>query len=189
MKRVSLSFTASLAVVSLILGISIGYYISPTYQQTMYDKSNMEMGFGMADRFVDLRYINAMASHHQGAIVLAQEIESKTTRSELRDLAQAIQAGEPKLINQLYQWKLEWYNDPRKAKDPIVPNLGPADEQTDLRFLNALIAHHEEGIVMTKEIKTKTSRKEILDDADAVETFLSNSLVTLKTWRTQWYNI
>lgn len=185
MKHISL--TISFMIISWIIGLSVGYYISPVYQQTMYTKD--EMGFGPADRFVDLRYINQMVAHHRGAILLADQVADKTQRSEIRNLAAEIKQGEPLLIAELYNWKENWYIDNRTVKDPIVAHLGGADEKTDLRFLNALIAHHEAGILMTKEIRTKSSRIEILNNADAVENFLSNSLTNLKQWREQWYGV
>ncbi len=187
MNTISLPMAVSLMIVTGTVGLAGGYYISPTYQQTMYVKE--EMGFGQADRFVDLRYIDKMAAHHTGAILLANQIESLSQRKEIKDLAADIKKGEPKLIDELYQWKREWYSDTRKARDPVVANIGSADEKSDLRFLNALIAHHEAGIEMTQEIRKKSSRKEVLDNADAVEDFLKNTLVTFKNWRSQWYNI
>ncbi|MDA1316618.1 MAG: DUF305 domain-containing protein [bacterium] len=187
MNKLSVPLTLSLMIVSLVIGLAGGYYLSPSYQQTMYEKE--EMGFGQADRFVDLRYINQMATHHKGAILLSNQIAEKTERDELKELAIAIQAGEPKLIEELYGWKKDWYKDARTVPDPKVANLGTPDEKVDLRFLNALIAHHEAGIVMTREIRTKSSRKEILDNADAVETFLTGSITTLKKWREQWFNV
>ncbi len=187
MNTLSLPIAVSLMVVTGIVGLAGGYYVSPTYQQTMYVKE--EMGLGQADRFVDLRYINKMAAHHTGAMLLASQVENTSQRKEIKALAADIKEGEPKLINELYQWKKDWYDDTRKVTDPIVAKLGSADEKLDLRFLNALIAHHEAGIEMTQEVRKKSSRKEILDNADAVENFLSTTLITLKDWRTQWYNI
>lgn len=187
MKQINIFLAMSFMIVALILGLMGGYYISPTYQQTMFSKE--DMGFGLADRFVDLRYINQMAAHHRGAMLLAAQVADKTQRKEIKDLTVAIQEGEPKLINELYGWKKDWYNDTRTVKDPVVANLGGADKKTDLRFLNALIAHHEAGIKMTKEIRTKSSRKEILDNADAVEDFLTGGVTMLKKWREDWYSV
>lgn len=187
MNNISLSLTASLMIISLMVGLVTGYFVSPAYQQTMYDKE--EMGFGEADRFVDLRYINQMAAHHRGAILLAEQVQEKSQRQEITDLAKAIKEGEPKLIDELYSWKNDWYNDGRKVKDPDVAKLGGPDDKLDLRFLNALIAHHQAGIDMTKEIRTKSSRKEILNNADAVEQFLSGGIVKLKGWRYDWYGV
>ncbi len=170
-----------------VVGLAGGYYVSPTYQQTMYTKE--DMGLGLADRLLDLRYINKMATHHKGAILLAKQLETKTQREEMKKLALDIQTGEPKLIAELYQWKNDWYNDSREAPDPIVADLGSQDDKVDLRFLNALISHHEAGIEMTKEARVKSSRSEILDNADAVEQFLSGSIVTLKNLRETWYDV
>jgi uncharacterized protein (DUF305 family) len=185
--KISTALVVSIVIVSFVLGLLGGYFISPSYQQTMYDKQTM--GLGTADRFVDLRYINAMAAHHKGAILLAEQIETKTNRQGLKELSAAIKVGEPKLIDELYGWKRQWYKDSRKVKDPVVAQLGPADETVDLRFLNALIAHHEAGILMTKEIRTKSSRAEVLNNADDVENFLAGSLITLKGWRKEWFNV
>lgn len=187
MKQINIFTALSFSIVALITGLVFGYYISPSYQQTMYTKE--DMGLGQADRFVDLRYINKMVTHHKGAILLAQEISGKTQRQEIKSLASEIQTTEPILIEELYAWKKEWYNDKRTAKDPVVTHLDEADDKSDLRFLNALIAHHEEGIRMTKEIKLKSSRKEVIDNAYAVEQFLTQSLITLKDWREKWYGV
>lgn len=187
MIQMKLPLVISLMNVSSIIGLAAGYYISPTYQQTMYVKQDMELG--QADRFVDLRYINQMADHHRGAILLASQIAEKTQKPELKVLAADIQKNEPVLIEELYQWKRDWYNDNRKVTDPIVANLGESDQKVDLRFLNALIAHHEVGIEMTQEIRSKSSKKEVLDNADGVELFLKGSLTTLMAWREQWFNV
>lgn len=185
--KISIYLTISLMIVSLILGVVFGYFISPEYQQTMYKKEAMDLG--EADRFIDLRYIDAMAAHHRGAMLLAGQVKDRSNRKEINELAGEILKNEPKLIDELYQWKRDWYKDFRSVKDPKVANLGDPDEKMELRFLNALIAHHEEGIKMTKEVKTKSSRAEILNNADAVENFLSNSLTALRNWRRDWYNV
>ena len=170
---------------SLIIGIGIGFASSPAYISTMKNPQNMDLG--AADRWIDLRYINAMVAHHRGAILLATVAKKESKRTEIRELASMILENEPKLINELYDWKRDWYGDTRRVNDPITPNLSTADKTFDLRFLNALIAHHEAGIAMTQEVRMKSSNKNVLNNADAVESFLKNSLVTLKDWRTTWY--
>ncbi|MEW6617650.1 MAG: DUF305 domain-containing protein [Patescibacteria group bacterium] len=177
----------SVSLITLVLGIGIGYYLTPEYQFSMYDKTQMD--FGTADRWIDARYINAMIAHHRGAILLAEQAEKNGMRDEIKNLAVEIQANEPKLIAELYEWKKAWYGDTRTVRDPIVARLGARDEKFDLRFLNALIAHHESGVLMTKEIRIKSSRTEILNNADAVESFLVNSGAMVKEWRKNWYSI
>jgi uncharacterized protein (DUF305 family) len=187
MSKISTTLAISLMVVTGVLGWVAGYASTPDYKVSMYDKTTMDLG--RPDRTLDLRYINAMIAHHRGAMLLATQASSQTQRQEMKDLSAMILRDEPKAISELYTWKKEWYGDTKQVKDPIVSNLGTYDEKFDLRFLNALIAHHEAGLLMTKEIKTKSSRTEILNNADAVDTFLTTTLKLFKDWRTQWYNI
>lgn len=181
------SLWISLVIVSFIIGLAGGYFVSPSYQQTMFEKSEMDLG--KADRFVDLRYLNQMAAHHRGAILLAGQIQGRTARPEIQDLSAMILSNEPKLIDELYAWKKMWYKDTRPVADPVVARLGEVDATIDLRFLNALIAHHEAGIEMTKEIRAKSSRADVLNNADTVEIFLTDSLTTLRGWRKEWFNV
>ncbi len=185
--KISIYLALGLIVSSMVLGVGFGYYWAPEYKVSMYDKNTMNLG--SADRTFDLRYINAMISHHRGAMLLADQLSKNTTRPEMKTLAQNILADEPKAIAELYAWKKDWYRDTKNVRDPIVANLGPQDEKFDLRFLNAIIAHHESGILMTKETRQKSSRVEILNNADAVEAFLEGGLKTLKELRSSWYNI
>ena len=173
-------------IISGIIGTGIGYELTPEYTLSMYEKNNMSLG--QADRWFDLSYINAMIAHHRGAILIAKQAGA-SQRAEIKDLAAEIQKSEPLAIDELYKWKKEWYHDSRLVRDPIVPNLGAYDDKFDLRFLNALIFHHESGILMTKEARAKSSRAEILNNTDSVENFLSSGIKMLKDWRKQLYNI
>lgn len=185
--KISIYLASSLVISGIILGMGFGYYLTSEYQVSMYDKNSMSLG--EADRTFDLRYINAMIAHHRGAMLLAEQLGKNSARPEMKTLSRNILSDEPKAIAELYAWKKDWYGDTKSVRDPIVANLGTADEKYDLRFLNAIIAHHEEGIAMTKETRLKSSRGEILDNADAVEAFLSKGLETLKGLRSSWYGI
>ncbi len=185
--KVSIYATVGLVISGMVLGVAFGYYLTPEYKTSMYESDVMSLG--QADRTFDLRYVNAMIAHHRGAMLLAEQLGKNTTRQEMKALSEDILTGEPKAIAELYAWKKDWYGDTKSVRDPIVANLGPAGDTFDLRFLNAIIAHHEAGIDMTKETRLKSSRAEILDNANAVEAFLSNGLLTLKGLRSTWYNI
>lgn len=185
--KISIYFATGLVIVGVILGIGFGYYMTSDYRMTMYEKNSMSLGQG--GRLFDLRYINAMIAHHRGAMLLAEQLSKNTTRPEMKTLAENILRDEPSAIAELYAWKKEWYKDTKSVRDPIVASLGSADETFDLRFLNAMITHHEEGIIMTKETRQKSTRVEILNNADAVESFLKNGIQVLTGLRSSWYNI
>lgn len=185
--KISIYFASGLVVIGIILGIGFGYYLTPDYQMSMYEKNSMSLG--QAGRSFDLRYINAMIAHHRGAMLLAEQLAQNTTRPEMKALAENVLRDEPGAIAELYAWKKQWYRDTRSVRDPIVANLGSADETFDLRFLNAMIAHHEEGVIMTRETRKKSSRSEILNNADKVENFLKGGIQALTGLRSSWYNI
>jgi uncharacterized protein (DUF305 family) len=185
--KISLYLASGIAVFFFIIGLACGFYATPEYRSVMYEKNSMSLG--QADRTFDLRYINAMIAHHRGAMLLAEQLQKNTKRPEMQSLAEAILADEPKAIAQLYQWKKEWYGDARIVRDPLVAKLGSSDEKFDLRFLNAMIAHHELGIRMTTETRLKSSRTEILNNADAVEDFLDKGIESLKNLRSSWYTL
>jgi uncharacterized protein (DUF305 family) len=185
--KISIYLAAGLFIAALLTGTGIGYYLTSDYQTSMHEKNTMNLG--AADRTFDLRYINAMITHHRGAILLAEQLQKNTDRPEMKQLSAEIIKNEPIAINELYTWKKEWYGDTKTVRDPIAAQLGSADKTFDLRFLNALIAHHEAGITMTKETHLKSSRTEILNNADAVEEFLTNGIIKLKDIRKEWYNL
>lgn len=181
---ISLPFAVAFIILSGVLGVGIGYSLTPEYRLSMYEKNTMDLG--RADRTLDLRYVNAMIAHHRGAMLVAEQAK-KSERSEVKNLAEAILKDEPAAIAELYAWKKAWYGDERKVADPTVPKLGAYDKTFDLRFLNAVIAHHENGIGMTEDVRLKSSRSEVLDNADAVEAFLRGGIETLSGWRSAWY--
>ncbi len=187
MSKIHLSLAISLMIVCAIIGSAVGYYLTPEYRLAMYDKNPMTLG--TADRWIDQRYLNAMIAHHRGAMLLAEQAKGESNRPEIQELAEKILKDEPVAIAELYTWKKSWYNDTRTVKDPAPIRLGRADASFDLRFLNALIAHHDAGLLMTREIKTKSSRPEVIDNANAVETFLTTTLKILQEWRSEWYNV
>ncbi|TXG78792.1 DUF305 domain-containing protein [Candidatus Dojkabacteria bacterium] len=184
LSKKSVAAGGAIALIAGLSGLMIGQMQTPEYRLTMYEKNMTELG--RADQLFDLRYLNAMITHHRGAVLLAEQA-AKSQRAEIRDLAAAIQTGEPKLIAELYQWKKDWYGDTRTVRDPWVAELGEVNDTFDLRFLNALIAHHEAGVLMTQETRLKSSRAAVLDNADTVEAFLQTSGAELREWRSAWY--
>jgi uncharacterized protein (DUF305 family) len=147
------------------------------------------MDLGPADRELDKRYLNGMIAHHMSAIYLLEQAQEHSQRPEIKDLATSVIAADTEGIEQLYQFKRNWYGDERPVTEFTRVELGTADETFDLRLLNALIAHHEEAIAVAQEVRTKSSRTEVLSLADEVITSLSSNADQLRTWRSTWYGI
>lgn len=70
----------------------------------------MGMNLGAADDQFDLRFINAMIPHHEGAVTMAQDALNKSKRPEIKKLAQEIITSQQKEIAEMKQWRKAWYN-------------------------------------------------------------------------------
>ena len=69
----------------------------------------MSKDLGTADAQFDLRFINAMIPHHQGAVTMAEDALSKSQRPEIKQLAQEIVKAQEVEIQQMQQWRQAWY--------------------------------------------------------------------------------
>lgn len=170
---------------------------------------NHGMDLGPADADYDLRFIDAMRLHHQGAIAMAKEAEQKSQRREIKSLARNIIVTQNREENELLRkWRQAWY--PQASTEPVayggegksvVPmtkeqqksmtmleDLGPADAEFDLRFMNAMIVHHEGAVDMAKDALNKSKRPEIKQLANEITTSQQKEIDQMKQWRKAWYN-
>jgi len=83
-------------------------HMMPMSQSQMQDMM-MKGDLGAADAQFDLRFINAMIPHHEGAVVMAKDALSKSKRPQIKKLAQEIISSQQKEIDQLTQWRKASY--------------------------------------------------------------------------------
>ncbi|PIG90577.1 DUF305 domain-containing protein [Gloeocapsopsis sp. IPPAS B-1203] len=167
----------------------------------------MAMNLGPADENYDLRFIDAMIPHHQGAVEMAQEALEKSQRAEIRELATEIIAAQQREITQLQQWRQAWYpqaSDAPVAYDPqtgeTVPmsqqqmhsmmmhgDLGAADAEFDRRLIDAMIPHHESAVIMAQDALEKSQRPEIRNLAQEIINSQETEIEQMQEWRQAWY--
>lgn len=119
----------------------------------------------------DLRFIDQMSMHHQGAIVSARNMVANSTRPELRRLAAAIIANQTRQLRTMQVWRHRWYaNAPSAlgmASAPSVtrmmgaggmaPMMGGSlqavmgGDAADVMFLRMMIPHHQLAIAMSRQ--------------------------------------
>jgi uncharacterized protein (DUF305 family) len=139
------------------------------------------MDLGVADADYDLRFIDGMTPHHQGAIAMAEDVLKNSQRPELKKLAKDIIQAQQKEIAQMAEWRKAWYPNageklmmwhaesnhmmamtPEFRKSMMMSmDLGGAGDKFDSRFLEAMIPHHEGALVMAKDAIAKSKRPEI----------------------------
>jgi uncharacterized protein (DUF305 family) len=64
---------------------------------------------GEDGKYSDERFIDAMVPHHQSAIEMAQVAREKSNIPEIKELAQNIISAQQAEIEQMKQWRNEWY--------------------------------------------------------------------------------
>lgn len=167
----------------------------------------MHMDLGPADETFDLRFIDAMILHHQGAVEMAEDALEKSQRPEIQQLAQAIIAAQEQEIAQMQQWRQNWYpdasaepvmydaqmghmmpmSDEMRASMMMNQDLGPADEDYDRRFIDAMVPHHEGALTMAEEALEKSDRPEIQQLAQDILDSQQVEIEQMQQWRQAWY--
>lgn len=173
-------------------------------QKTAHNMGKMDLG--PADANYDLRFIDAMIPHHQGAVEMAKQAQQKSTRPEIKKLADDIIKAQEKEIQEMQQWRKQWY--PQASSQPMMHshngqmtpmsddmhnqmmmqmNLGAADAEFDLRFINAMIPHHEGAITMAQDVLNKSKRPEMKQLAEDIISSQKAEIDQMKQWRDTWY--
>ena len=169
---------------------------------------SMAMDLGPADANLDLRFIDAMIPHHQGAVEMAKEAQQKSKRPEIKKLADNIIKSQDQEITQMKQWRQAWY--PKAGDKPMAydsqmghmmemssdqtkammmsQDLGAADAEFDLRFINAMIPHHEGAVRMAKDVLGKSKRPEIKQLGQEIIKAQNTEIKQMQQWRKTWYN-
>ena len=57
----------------------------------------------------DRAFIDAMLPHHESAVMMAKEAQTKAEHQELKDLAGRIVASQQREIDQMKAWRAQWY--------------------------------------------------------------------------------
>lgn len=168
---------------------------------------SMSMDLGPADADYDLRFIDGMTVHHQGAVNMAKDVLKQSKRPEMKKLATNIIAAQNREINQMKEWRKTWY--PKASSTPMAyhapmghmmamtpeqmqsmmmsMDLGAADDQFDLRFINAMIPHHEGALVMAEDALKKSKRPEMKKLSQEILASQKQEIEQMKEWRQAWY--
>lgn len=175
----------------------------------MMNHGGMMMNLGPASANYDLYFIDMMIPHHQGAIEMAKEVLAKSKRSELKKLATDIIQAQNKEIKEMQEWRKTWY--PKVGNKPMfyhaqmghgmamtaadmknmmmMGDLGKADANFDLRFLDAMIPHHEGALMMAKDAAQKSKRPEMKALSQAILTSQQAEINQMKEWKKAWYKM
>ncbi|HSE56558.1 MAG TPA: DUF305 domain-containing protein [Candidatus Paceibacterota bacterium] len=122
----------SIGFLFLLAGLVLGYVLYPTFhkkstpvevrqmpndeieQNTQMSMRQMTDGMekllvGKKDATFDEAFLQAMITHHQGAIAMARQVLVSTRRPELLKLAQEIITAQEREVQQMQEWQAKWF--------------------------------------------------------------------------------
>lgn len=109
----------SLAALSVAQEPSAGQNAQRTVQHEMTPESMAKQKRAMNEMMVKMlgekdagyeaRFIDSMIPHHEGAILMAKDALSKTSKPELKEMAQKMITEQEKEIAMLRSWRQAWY--------------------------------------------------------------------------------
>lgn len=140
----------------------------------------------------DARFIDAMIDHHLGAVEMAEEALDSTTHPEIIDpLAMGIIAGQSAEIDSMRAWRDTWYPG-LDATGGMGMSMGAMEiEGTpeipwDLRFLEAMISHHQGAILMAESALDSAEHEEITMLATGIIAAQQEEIVEMTGFQSAW---
>lgn len=184
-----------------------GTHVMPMGDTPMADHA-MTMDLGPKDAEFDLRFIDGMILHHRGAIAMAEAVLQNSQRAEMQQLAEDIIAAQQTEIDQMTQWRQAWYPsasaelvmyDAQMGHTMVMTpemqtammmdgDLGQADADFDLRFINAMIPHHEGALVMAEQVLENSERPELRQVAQNILDTQQTEINQMQQWRQSWFS-
>ncbi|MBA2461444.1 MAG: DUF305 domain-containing protein [Actinobacteria bacterium] len=132
----------------------------------------------------DRAFIDAMVPHHRAAITMAKEAqEGGLMNEELSEVAADIIEAQEREIDQMLDWREEWFGS-REIAEGGASALGLSEEEAGMKmhesgsiatagdvdqaFAQAMIPHHDGAIEMAKLAREKGDHDEIRELADEI---------------------
>jgi uncharacterized protein (DUF305 family) len=163
------------------------------------DHSSMVSSEGAADAPYDLQFLDTMIVHHQGAVDMASDVESKAEHPELKALARNIITSQEKEIGEMKAWREKWFPDAAPAinmemagmsdsmKDMDMTRLNSLTGSAfDLEFVKQMIPHHEGAVVMAKEVLDRSQKAEIRNLATSIIRDQEAEIKQMRDWQAAW---
>jgi len=191
----------------LAAGIALPPLVAVAEFTPRHSAATHTMSLGPADDYFDLRFIDAMVLHHQGALAMAETAIAESQRPEVLALSSQIISAQRGEIVQMQRWRQAWY--PRQsehlmmwhaAMNHMMPmnvtdqammrmdtDLGSRDPQFDLRYLTAMILHHKGALTMATAALKHTQRPEIETLSQSIQREQAQEIEMMQAWLQSWY--
>lgn len=180
---------------ALILGIGLGYALTPAYAARTAEGASMG---GMGSSAAPARpadpeqaWLAGMTAHHQATLALAETALAQSAREEIRSLAAALAGAKRAELAQMDAWAQAWFSRPAAdlpgGMAMSAEALGTADAWFDLRWLNALDRGLHAALHDSEDYLAQGRRNETLTQASELRRAVQGLLKTVTELRRTLY--
>ena len=167
-----------------------------------HEMMDMNSDPGASEQPFDLQFLDSMIHHHNGAIMMAKMVLSKTERTELKAFAQKIIDDQTKEIGEMNQLREQWYAGKPSSVNMEMPGMVGGmkimngehmkdmnemeSSHFDDHFLNMMTLHHEGAVTMSNEALQKAEHPEIKKLASQIIKAQGPEIEQMKKWKKAW---
>ena len=141
---------------------------------------------GGADTPYDAVFLNAMIRHHAGSFVMARQALERAERQEIKIFANTILTVQRNENAQIREWGMTWYQDLAEVPETLMdmrPMEVPAGPSSfDQRFLEVMIAHHQQAITMAQDALQNAEHQELKDFAREIIAARQTEIIQMRQW-------
>lgn len=140
----------------------------------------------------DALFIDSMVMHHEGAVAMAQQALEGASRPEIKNLATDIIRTQEQEVSEMRQWRDEWYADLPDTSG-LEMAMGTMEIESDpqkpfdLRFIEAMISHHEGAIQMATEARDTAVHAELKTLAANIIAAQESEIAQMEQWKREWF--
>jgi uncharacterized protein (DUF305 family) len=153
------------------------------------------MGSFDEEKPFDLQFIDQMIPHHEGALMSSEHTISNSKRPELRQLYENIQKSQSEQIEQMQEWRKEWYPDAEQVFGMMGNGMMDGSMQRmmggnvlDTMFLKMMVPHHQLAVDMSDEALSKAEHPELRDLAQNIRDEQSSEIELMKGYLSEVQN-
>ena len=188
-------------IIGLLIGIVLtGFFATFAVNNNNQGMMNM-MGISGQRNMVgniDKRFIEEMIPHHESAIAMAKIAQQKSTKPEIKNLANDIIASQSAEISTMSKWYKDWYGSevPKQSGDTMngssmmnsQADMGNLNSATDFdkAFLAQMIPHHQMAVMMANMLEQGTNRPEMKKLARDITAAQTKEIQQMKQWQKDW---
>jgi len=186
--------TTPLVAVALVIVGMLGLIVTVAYVQPVAFSGTATAGG------TDAMFIERMIPHHDDAIEMAELALTRAEHPEIKQLAADVKRTQTAENAQMRTWYREWFGT-------AVPDVGVSSpmmsgmmgsgagsmadlevaEPFDKAFIEAMIPHHQMGIMMSQMAGRTSARPETRGLTSSIIEAQSAEIAKMQAWYDEWY--